>query len=176
VAPAVRKRKFSCCRAPAVGGPMATLRAIRSSSSHHHRRRHAMPCSRDGATQRARSRAVVLRAYRACCAACCDDDDGDGDDGGDEGGGGTRSALLSRSSVPSSTCTPVSHAIEAPWLVNSGHGASLRHHNERRSRRRLRCHSLRGTPSPALAASSGSSRPPPPPHTHRRGAPTGGVL
>jgi hypothetical protein len=24
----------------------------------------------------------------------------------------------------------VSHVIEAPWLVNSGHGASLRHHND----------------------------------------------
>eukprot|EP01047_Picozoa_sp_COSAG01_P066118 COSAG01_NODE_9065_length_2565_cov_1.956204_2_plen_228_part_00 len=46
-----------------------------------------------------------VRAHRACGAACCDGD-GDADDGDDDGGGGTRSALLSRSSEPSSTCTP----------------------------------------------------------------------
>jgi hypothetical protein len=28
--------------------------------------------------------------------------------------------------------------IEAPWLVNGGHGASLRHHNERTQQRTSR--------------------------------------
>jgi hypothetical protein len=46
------------------------------------------------------------------------------------GASSAHAGFCSLSRVSRSSCPPILSVIEAPWLVNGGHGASFRHHTE----------------------------------------------
>jgi hypothetical protein len=83
------------------------------------------------------SKTAVAAGRRAGRTARCDGGSGDGP------AGGARVQACSRGNM-----------VGAPWLVNGGHGASLRHHNDPRGGARVQACS-RGNSQPASATAAG---------------------